>query len=177
MAKKSGVPAPVISAVKAWAASSTPHLSLSQQRRGLDPLLVPVLVEEVAEITAEQLLIALDMPGAAGDDGPEVDFLGLKLSQSQARRVAVWLDEQKEVADALGLTPEKWSQRLSEGFAVAIAGLKGGNTSRAVASRLGGDPLASAAKGFDGGADPRTSEKAGLRGLLAAKTFQKSGKP
>jgi len=179
--KKSGVPTPVITAVNAWATSKTPPASLADARRTLDPLLVPQLVEEIAEITAEQLLIALDMPSRAPpaakgevQDGPEIDFLGLKLSQTQGRRVALWLDEQTETAAALGLTPEAWSKKLSNGFAIAIADLKGqGGTARAVAERLGADPLAQASKGFEGGADPRTSEKAGLRGMLAARSFKK----
>jgi hypothetical protein len=173
--KKTGVPPPVIAAVKAWASAADPAVELAAQRRALDPLLVPPLVTEIAEVTAEQLLIALDMPSAnASDDGPEVDFLGLPLSQTQAKRVAVWLEEQAPTATALGLTPEVWSTRLSEGFATAIAGLQGkGGLAANVAERLGADPLASASKGFSGGADPRTSPAAGLRGMLAARDFAK----
>jgi hypothetical protein len=180
--KKSGVPGPVIAAVKAWAQSTSPSSALADERRRLDPLLVPVLVEEVAEITAEQLLIALDMPSKAPpappgevQDGPVVDFLGLSLSQTQARRVVVWLDEQQETAGALGLAPEVWSKKLADGFATAIAALKGvpSSTARAVGERLGSDPLAQASKGFAGGVDPRTSPQAGLRGMLAARSFKK----
>lgn len=175
MAKKTGVPAPVIAAVQAWAGASDAAAQLASQRRALDPLLVPTLISEVAEITAEQLLIALDMPSKTpGDDGPEVDFLGLPLSQTQARRVTVWLEEQAPTAEALGLSPEVWSSRLSEGFAVAIAHLQGkGGVAAGVAERLVSDPLASASKGFQGGADPRTSPAAGLRGMLAARDFGK----
>ena len=173
-AKKVGIPLDVIQAVKAWAAAPNPTDALADQRRRLDPLLVPVLVDEVAEITADQLIIALDMPSkVAGDDGPEVDFLGLPLSQTQARRVAVWLDEQGPQAEALGLAAEAWSKRLAAGFAVALAALKGGDTARAVAERLGVDPLQAASAGFKGAVDPRTSEQAGLRGMLAARAFQK----
>ncbi len=179
---KSGVPAPVVAAVKAWAASGSPASTLAEARRALDPLLVPVLVEEVAEVTAEQLLIALDMPSKAPSappgetpDGPAVDFLGLPLNQTQARRVVAWLDEQAAIAVALGLSSEAWSKRLADGFGVAIAALREApsSTGRSVAERLQSDPLAQASKGFSGGVDPRSSDQAGLRGILAARSFGK----
>jgi hypothetical protein len=175
MKKKTGVPADVQHAVRRWAAASDPTSVLAAERRALEPMLLPVLVGEVAEVTAEQLVIALDMPGAGGDDGPALDFLGLKLSQSQGRRVAAWLDEQEGIALALSLSPEQWSERLSQAFGVVISVLKGG-TAQDLATRLGTDPLAQAAKGFAGGVDPRTSPQAALRGMLAARAFAASKK-
>jgi hypothetical protein len=175
MPKKTGVPAPVVQAVQAWAQAADPPAVLAERRRSLDPLLLPVLVEEVAEVTAEQFLVMIDLPAPPGDDGPEVDFLGMPLAQSQARRVAVWLDEQAPTAKALGLSSEAWSKKLADGFVVAISALQGKSsaTAQAAAARLGVDPLAQASKGFQGGVDPARSEQAGLRGLLALRSFTK----
>ncbi len=173
MARKTGVDAAVVAAVKAWAKAKDPASELAQQRRQLDPLLLPSLVEEIAEVTSEQFLLMLDQP--ENSEGPEVDFLGMPLSQSQAARVAVWLDEQAPTAEALSLTLEAWSKKLSDGFAVTLASLQGvgSDKARAVGEQMKNDPLAQASKGFQGGADPRTSASAGLRGMLAARAFAK----
>ncbi len=177
-AKKSGVPAPVIAVVKAWARA--PHddgcAVLKTGRMALEPLLVPVLIDEVAEITAEQLLIALDMPQApAAPDEKPVPFLGLELSQQQGQRTVAWLEEQAALGEALGLHAEAWSKKLGAGFERTLAVLQGralGDTARAVGQGMAGDALANAAAGFGGAVDPRLSDKAGLRGLLAARNFQ-----
>lgn len=178
--KKSNVAAAVIVVVKAWAkargAASTQ--ALKSGRLGLDPLLVPVLVDEVAEITAEQLLIALDLPAAPSGDKDEkpVPFLGLELSQEQGKRAAQWLDDQRDLGDALGLSAEAWSKKLGEGFARTLEALRGkplGDVAGAVGQQLQSDPLKTAAAGFKGGVDPAKSESAGLRGVLAARSFKK----
>ena len=175
---KSGVPAPVVAVVKAWArARHDDGLAvLRDGRRGLEPLHVPVLVDEVAEITAEQLLIALDLPQApAAKDEQPVPFLGLELSQQQGQRTVAWLEEQAGLGEALGLDSEAWSKKLGAGFERTLATLQGksSETARAVGQSMGGDPLKNAARGFDGAADPRSSDKAGLRGVLAARSFKK----
>lgn len=87
-----------------------------------------------------------------------------------------WHEDQAGLAQALGLDLEAWSNKLGEGFARAIAALQGKPLSAlagAVAGELVADPLKSAARGFQGAADPTTSDKAGLRGILAARNFKK----
>ena len=178
--KKTNVPAAVVAVVKAWARArgDASLKALKDGRLTLDPLLVPVLVDEVAEVTAEQLLLALDLPAAPSGDKDEkpVPFLGLELSQEQGKRAAVWLDEQKDLAAALGLANEVWSKKLGEGFQRTLEALRGrplGDVAGAVAAQLQTDPLKTASAGFAGGVDPAKSEKAGLRGVLAARNFGK----
>lgn len=151
---------------------------LAEQRRALDPLLLPQLVSEVAEITAEQLLVVLDRPSSQPprkDERP-VPFLGVALSQEQGRRAAAWLDEQRELALALALSPEAWSERLSQAMSAVLERLRGrplSSATSALANTVADGALASAARGFDGGVDPRRSDKAGLRGVLSARSFTK----
>ena len=175
---KAGVPSAVIAVVKAWAGARAADGDrvLHDGRLTLEALLRPVLVDEVAEITAEQLLIALDLPqGAANDDKP-VPFLGMELSQEQGKRAAQWLTDQQGLAAALGLDMDAWSKKLGDGFARTLETLRGkplGDVAAGVASQLQADPLKTAAAGFTGGVDPSKSEQAGLRGILAARTFKK----
>jgi hypothetical protein len=174
------VAAEVIAVVRAWAKApvSDGDRVLKSGRLTLEPALWPVLVDEVAEITAEQLLVAIDMPHKvppAADEKP-VPFLGLELSQEQGRRALQWHEDQEGLAQALGLELEAWSKKLGEGFARTLAALQGKPISAlagAIANELGADPLKSAARGFQGAVDPATSEKAGLRGILAARNFKK----
>jgi hypothetical protein len=174
------VAAEVVAVVRAWAKAPVGDgdRALKSGRLSLEPALWPVLVDEVAEITAEQLLLALDMPQKtppAPDEKP-VPFLGLELSQEQARRTVQWHEDQPGLAQALGLELEAWSKKLGEGFARTIAALQGKPLSAlagAVAGELVADPLKSAARGFQGAVDPATSDKAGLRGILAARNFKK----
>lgn len=178
--KKTAVAPAVIAVVKAWAAARPDDAArvLRDGRLALDPLLLPVLVDEVAEITAEQLLIALDLPHTPpkGEQGEKpVPFLGLELSQEQGKRTALWLDEQRGIAEALGLTPESWSTKLGDGFARTLATLRGrplGEAATTIGQQLATDPLKTAAAGFAGGVDPAKSDKAGLRGILAARSFK-----
>lgn len=169
----------VIAAVRAWAAAGVDGArALADQRRALDPLLLPALVREVAEITAEQLLVVLDRPSAALPAAGQkpVPFLGIELSQEQGRRAAAWLDEQAEIAASLALDVEAWAERLGDGMRATLERLRGrplSSSAAAVADVVADGALASAAAGFAGGADPRTSEKAGLRGLLSARAFKK----
>lgn len=168
----------MIAVVKAWAKARAADGDrvLHDGRLTLDPLLRPVLVDEVAEITAEQLLIALDLPHTPAKDEKPVPFLGMELSQEQGKRAAQWLDDQAGLASALGLDPEVWSKKLGEGFARTLETLRGkplGDVAAGVASQLQADPLKTAAAGFAGGVDPSKSEKAGLRGILALRDFKK----
>lgn len=178
--KKSNVAPAVVVVVKAWAKArgEASTNALRDGRLTLDPLLVPVLVDEVAEITAEQLLIALDLPAQPSGDKDEkpVPFLGLELSQEQGKRAAQWLDDQKDLAAALGLAADVWSKKLGEGFARTLEALRGkplGDVAGAVGAQLQSDPLKTASAGFQGTVDPAKSEKAGLRGVLAARNFKK----
>ncbi len=178
--KKPNVAAAVIVVVKAWAKArgEASVKALRDGRLTLDPLLVPALVDEIAEITAEQLLIALDLPAQPSGDKDEkpVPFLGMELSQEQGKRAAQWLEDQKDLATALGLTAEVWSKKLGDGFARTLEALRGkplGDVAGAVAQQLQSDPLKTAASGFAGGVDPAKSEKAGLRGVLALRNFKK----
>jgi hypothetical protein len=174
------VDARVIAAVRAWAAAGVAGASmLAEQRRALDPLLLPQLVGEVAEITAEQLLVVLDRaaerPSGAGER--PVPFLGVELSQEQGRRAAAWLDEQVENAAALALSPATWSEQLADGMRRVLERLRGrplSTTASALGATVADGALAHAARGFQGSADPRTSDMAGLRGALSARSF--SGK-
>ncbi len=170
----------VIAAVRAWAAAGVDGAAmLAEQRRALDPLLLPALVSEVAEITAEQLLVVLDQPARPPKQGERpVPFLGVELSQEQGRRAAAWLDEQRALAGALSLEPELWSHKLADGMARVLERLRGRPLSLA-ASALGAtvaegalnSALEGAARGFQGAVDPRSSDKAGLRGVLSARGF------
>lgn len=176
--KKTGVPAPVVAVVKSWARArhDDGFDVLKQGRMGLEPLQVPVLVDEIAEITAEQLLIALDLPQApAPKEEKPVPFLGLELSQQQGQRTVAWLEEQARLGEALGLDSEAWSKKLGAGFERTLAALQGrsSETARAVGQGMASDPLKNAAAGFDGAVDPSKSDKAGLRGVLAARNFKK----
>lgn len=171
------IDARVIAAVRAWAAAGLESSSmLAEQRRALDPLLLPVLVAEVAEITAEQLLAVLDRPPAhppRKDERP-VPFLGVELSQEQGRRAAAWLDEQAELAGALSLSPDAWSERVADGMRRVLERLRGrplSETASALGNTVAEGALGDAARGFQGGADPRVSDKAGLRGMLSARSF------
>lgn len=166
----------VVSAVRAWAAAGVDGAAmLAEQRRALDPLLLPTLVSEVAEITAEQLLVVLDHPAPAPkrDERP-VPFLGVELSQEQGRRAAAWLDEQRELAHALALDAEVWSHKLAEGMGRVLARLRGrplSSTASALGATVADGALNDAARGFQGAVDPRRSDKAGLRGVLSARGF------
>ncbi len=175
------VPAEVVAVVRQWASArgDDGDAVLKSGRLSLTPTLVPVLIDEVAEITAEQLLIALDLPQKkppAPDEKP-VPFLGLELSQEQGRRTVQWHTDQAGLAAALGLSLDVWSQKLADGFARTLARLRGtplGAVAAAVGEQLAGpDPLKTASAGFQGGVDPAKSEKAGLRGVLAARNFAK----
>ena len=176
------VDARVVAAVRAWAAAGVEGAAmLAEQRRALDPLLLPQLVSEVAEITAEQLLVVLDRPLSRPprkDERP-VPFLGVELAQEQGRRAAAWLDEQAELAQALALSPEQWSERLTEGMRRVLERLRGkplSTTASALGATVADGALAATARGFEGGADPRVSDQAGLRGVLSARSFS-SKKP
>lgn len=171
------VDARIVAAVRAWAAAGVDGaVMLAEQRRALDPLLLPVLIAEVAEITAEQLLVVLDRPSALASkqhDRP-VPFLGVELSQEQGRRAAAWLDEQREMAKALSLAPEAWSDKLAAGMGRVLERMRGRSlsaTASALGSTVADGALNGATRGFDGGADPTTSTKAGLRGALSARAF------
>ncbi|MBI1944828.1 MAG: hypothetical protein HYS27_03985 [Deltaproteobacteria bacterium] len=166
----------VVTAVKAWAAAGVEGAAmLAEQRRALDPLLLPTLIGEVAEITAEQLLVVLDRPTAPPrrDERP-VPFLGVELSQEQGRRAAAWLDEQRDNAKALSLAPEAWSEQLADGMRRVLERMRGrslSSTASALGSTVADGALRGATRGFDGGADPTSSTKAGLRGALSARAF------
>lgn len=174
------VAAEVIAVVRAWAKAPVGESDrvLKSGRLALESALWPVLVDEVAEITAEQLLLAIDLPQKSppvADEKP-VPFLGLELSQEQGRRTLQWHEDQAGLAAALGLELEAWSKKLGDGFARALAALQGkplSELARAVAGELTADPLKNAARGFQGAVDPATSDKAGLRGMLAARAFKK----
>lgn len=182
-APKVGVARAVVDAVKAWAAATDDAgRVLAEKRASLDPLLLPVLLTEIAEVSCEQLLLALDKPPRTPPavDEKTVPFLGLELSQEQGQRLLLWLQEQHTTAEALGQSPEAWSKRVSEGMEQVLAALRGKPLSAltaAIGQGIAGDPLASASKGFVGAVDPRTSDKAGLRGILAARNFAKAKKP
>jgi len=181
-APRAGVPRAVVDAVKAWAAANDDAgRVLAEKRVSLDPLLLPVLLTEIAEVSCEQLLLALDMPPRTppAADEKTVPFVGLELSQEQGQRLLLWLQEQRTTADALLQSPEAWSKRVAEGMEQVLVALRGKPLSAltaAIGQGIAGDPLAAASKGFVGAVDPRTSEKAGLRGVLAARNFKKDPK-
>lgn len=169
----------VVALIKEWA-SAPPERApevLSRGKLRLDAMLAPQLVAEVAEITAEQLLVVLDLPSEKKSaDEPVVPFLGLELNQQQGHRAAAWLDEHHLLADALGLSIETWSERVRSGMQNVIEKWRGrplGALSSEIAHTVSDGALASATKGFQGGVDPSQSAAAGLRGILAARDFGK----
>jgi hypothetical protein len=185
MAKQEGVPAPVIDAVRAWAAEIDLERAaavLAERRRALEPALRPALLIEVAAVQAELLIELLEIPPRAPPARDErlVEVAGFPMRQDQARRFKAWIDDQVPTAGALGLELEKWSQRLEAGLMATIAALRGA-PSRAsgaaldAAERIAASKMIGAAdeSSFAGGADPRTSDRAGLRGLLHARQFEK----
>jgi hypothetical protein len=184
VARKQGVPKAVVDVVKAWAAERDLDLApavLAAGRRALDPMLVPALVVEVAEVQGELLLEVLDLPPRAppARDAPLTEFHGMQLRADQLERFKAWIDDQAPTAEALGMDVEKWAPRLEAGLATAIDVLRGTPSHSAAAvdaaqRLLSSKKLVGDASGpFTGGADPRTSEKAGLRGILAARSFDK----
>lgn len=195
---KHGVPPAVVEVVKAWAAAGdldrAPQV-LADGRRALDPLLLPALLVEIAEVQGELLIAALDLPppasarGAAqrgAEDAPLVEVLGLQLRQDQAQRLQAWLDDQRPTAEALGLDIEAWAKKLEAGLGAVIAALRGASASASperaaaldAAERLVAAQRATGAATttFQGGVDPATSAQAGLRGLLAAREFKGDAK-
>lgn len=169
----------VVRLIKEWASAPPDSASevLSRARLSLDGLLVSQLVGEVAEITAEQLIVLLDMPSEKqSDDEPVVPFFGLELNQQQGQRATAWLDEHERIAEALGLPLESWSEKFQDGMQKVLEKLRGrplGDVASQVAHSVADGALANATKGFQGGVDPSQSASAGLRGILAARDFGK----
>ena len=166
----------VVALVRAWAAAPFDRAAgvLRQGRLQLSPTLLPLLISEIAVVTAEHLLVSLEKSQSTlAAEEPTVPFLELKLSQAQGRCTALWLEEQRPLASALGLPLESWSKHLQAAFERVLEPLhkaRWGDTAVAVAEVLAGNTATSAVS-FQGGADPRTNERAGLWGLLAARAF------
>lgn len=169
----------VVRVIKDWASAAPERAAevLSRGRLSLDGLLVPQLVGEVAEISAEQLIVLLDMPSEQqAPDEPTVPFLGMELNQQQGQRVTAWLDELQELAEVLGLSVETWSDKFRDGMQRVLENMRGrplGDIASQVAHSVADGALANATKGFQGGVDPSQSASAGLRGILAARDFGK----
>ena len=169
----------VVRVIKDWASASPERAAdvLTRGRLTLDGLLVSQLVGEVAEVSAEQLIVLLDMPSEKqSKDEPAVPFLGMELNQQQGQRVKAWLDDLQELAPALGLSVESWSEKFRDGMQRVLENLRGrplGDVASQVAHSVADGALASATKGFQGGVDPSQSEFAGLRGIFAARDFGK----
>lgn len=170
----------VVRVIKDWASAPPERASevLYRGRLSLDGMLLGQLVSEVAEISAEQLIVLLDMPSEKqSEDEPVVPFLGMELNQQQGQRATVWLDELQDLSQALGLSIETWSEKFREGMQRVVEQMRGrplGDVASQVAHSVADGALANATKGFQGGVDPSQSAAAGLRGILAARDFGKN---
>jgi hypothetical protein len=119
MPKKSGVPPEVVAVVRAWARAADLEdgaRALAEGKRALAPEHAAILLAEVAEISIETLIEVLAREDAAVDDGTRVDEShGLPLYPRQIARLAAWQEDQRGIAKALGLDPERWAQQIEAG--------------------------------------------------------------
>ena len=165
--------------VRAWGGAKHLEAAADALRRGrssLPPDLRPQLVSEIAEISAELMVTVLCKPEGLDDGRAPVEVEGEALHPRQAERLGAWLEDQKLAADALGLDVDAWLRELDKGFTRFGARAGGDETGKAVATFV--DPeqarrlLGAARSAFEARPDAG-SEKAGLSGLLAARSFGK----
>ena len=84
---------------------------LNNAREKFSPDLLEQLRSEVAEINVESFLELL-LREKPSDSDERVEIQGVSLSPQQLERVSAWLNDQKELAAALGLSKETWSKRV-----------------------------------------------------------------
>lgn len=180
----------VKTAVRAWAAHDRPEKAgsaLGEHRRALPAELMPQLVAEVAEISAELVVRLLERTdGLEPPDAEPVELEGLRLHPKQAERLAAWGEDQTHTVKALGLSSEAWIKAFDAAFVRLQARL--GAESEAAAEEAGtlsdrSDDAAKAAAArrmlgagaprFENRPPPGNSPRAGLSGLLAAREFGK----
>jgi hypothetical protein len=174
----------VIAVVRTWAKSAnvdSAAIALRDGRRTLDPALLPVLIGEIAEITAELLIALFDLPPRSEPkaDAKPVEVLGLPLHTHQIERFQAWVEDQKPTAAALGVDVELWMKRVTAGFEAVLQRARGesGTAPQTAGQKAAAALLASSVLGQDKAtfeARPAlgTSEKAGLRGMLGALSFK-----
>jgi hypothetical protein len=177
------IDARVKDAVRGWARAASFENGakvLAEARRALPAELVPQLVSELSEISAELMVELLARAEGVDPDAELVEVEGVKLHPKQAERLGAWLEDQKLTAEALGLEPKTWLAALDRGFS-ALAAREGEGraaspenlegAARAARRMVGADPA-----GFENRPDPSKSARAGLSGLLAARSFPSKSK-
>lgn len=166
---KRDVPLAVQDAVRAWAKASDSTAgakALAAARLALPAELLPILLNEITEISAELLftMVAKDDP-------------------QQAERLGAWAEDQKLTAEALGQSGEAWMREIESGIArygarergEDVGAAKPQDAARALSpglEKLVGTMRAS----FENRPAAGTSKTAGLSGILSAKNFGKKPK-
>lgn len=179
MARPDIAPA-VKDAVRAWGKAKDGEAgarALADARQRLPAELVPQLVQELAEISAELLLAMLTREDGLTTDAKPVDVQGVELHPKQAERLGAWLEDQQRTAKALGLDGATW-QRLLDA-AMTKLGASSDDASKPDATKPAAAQLSEDAKklvgavaaSFENRPEPGKSAKAGLSGLLAARSF------
>lgn len=177
------IDARVVAVVREWSAAREPEAAgdvLAAARRDLSTDLHFQLVHEVAEITAELALALLSAPTTpTSDENVTVD--GVELHPEQALRLEAWAEAQRASAEGLGLSAERWKKALEAGFDRCRARIHDDPSLAAPAAAEAEGPSTAArqligarvAQSFEARPEPG-GEQAGLRGILAARSF---GKP
>jgi len=183
VSKRPDIDPEVVSLIRRWATAEDLSAAvgvLAAGCRGLDPQHRVQLQSEVAEISAEALveLIALE-EGLEEGEGEVQELLGLPMLPRQLDRISAWLHDQTETGGALGFDKETWGKLLVGGMERYIAHAAGAAPadSRRAASLDVARKLVGAEDGaFENRPELGTSERAGLRGVLGARSFQKQGR-
>jgi hypothetical protein len=165
----------VIAVIKAWVTADDVEgapKALKQGRLGLDAELVPVLVQEVAAITAETMVEVIAMEKGLDGDVELVEVEGLNLHPKQVERLSAWANDLEPTADALGVSGEQFTKRLGEAMDALSGAAEAEGGERATKIEAAKKLLGSDGGTFENPPDA-ASEQSGLSGRLAALNFQK----
>lgn len=177
------IPDPVKDAVRAWAGAKSfaaGAKALAAARRALSAEQLPILVSEVAEVSAELMVEVLAETKGLDAEAEPVEFEGVQMHPRQAERLGAWAEDQKLTGEALGLKHEAWKAALDRGF-TALA-RKSGDSSAASSLEEGAVGverpteqarriLGNTSGAFQNRPDPAKTGSPGLSGILAARNF------
>lgn len=162
----------VIAVVKAWGKakdSAAGAQVLADAKRRLSPELAVQLIGELADISAELLLVMLTREDGLDPAAEPVDINGTPLHPKQAERLGAWLEDQQKVAGALGLALGPWQKALES--AMSALGEKTDNPDLTAAAADAQKWMGAVSQPFQNRPTPGSSPKAGLSGLLGARGF------
>jgi len=180
--KRPHVDKAVIAVVRAWAQAKNlddAAKALAHGRRDLDAVLHAQLQTEIAEITAHTLIEVMTLEEGVVE-GETVELNGIPLLPKQVERISAWKNDQVATAEALSVEIERWHTLVIAGMEVVCAEQASGeikgsmHPAKAAADRVAQARalLGDSGETFENRPALGTSARAGLSGMLAARSFK-----